>query len=1174
MSRPSLASRAAILATALAAALAAGVGTAPARQAGLGPAPAPDPGETPPIAFRHLGTSDGLSNSAVLSVTQDALGFIWIGTADGLDRYDGEVVRPFRHDGSDESLTSNVVQALAPGRGGAVWVGTAAGLDRYDPATERFESVESLAGRDVLKLLADTTGGVWVGTANGLVRVSPTGEALSAYRHDAGDARTLPDDAVSALALDGDRLWVGTADGLAYLEVASGDVERVRSDSLGVINVSSVARSAGGGVLMGTFGGGLFRYRPDAGFDRISVGGDVLGDVVSSVHEDADGAIWVGTIGGGLRRAQPGAAGVDVYVNETDSPTSLVDDQVSALWEDRQGVMWVATYGGLDRFDRARGSVERIRHDPEDASSLASDEVMAVLAAADGTLYVGTGRSLDVSTDGETFTHLRLPPNTRSNTVHGATALLQDRAGAVWVGTDGNGLFRLDGTTFNRVDPIVGSSGDQMVITSIFEDRSGMLWIGTVNNGLFLYDMASNKAVNYSAADGLESNRIESVAQSLDGSVWVGTDNGLCRVDRAGDEGEFTCISASSGSRDLRNGYIQSILTRSDGSLWIGTRAGLHRLNTGAIPDGCQHVGRSEGLPGESVYGILEDQSGTLWLSTNGGLVQFEPVTGTITRQLALGSSADRSLGAAIGLDRAGRVYVGGTAGLLSFDPENLAALNPNPPQVVLTDVSVEGQDVVPGPDAPLHVAAPVADELNIDYDQTVVTFEYAGLHFSDPTQNRYRYRLDGFDDDWREAGDGGARREVTYTNLDPGSYVFEVEASNADGVWSEAPARIEVHVRPPWWRTLWAYLGFAALAVFGLVRADRWQRARLLREERERAERRETELRAATAEAERRKVEAEADALKAQAERQTAELDRAREAQEANAKLAAANERLEASIADLHSAQGQLVQAEKLASLGQLTAGIAHEIKNPLNFVNNFAELSVELADELDEELQQHADQSVASIRGDLEPLLADLKENARRIHEHGQRADRIVRAMLLHSRGGTDEKARVNVNAFVEEYANLAYHGAKANEADFQVVLERDLGAETGEADVVPQELGRVLINLLTNAFYAVQKQSTSGETSYAPTVTVRTRREGANVQIEVEDNGTGISEEVQRRIFEPFFTTKPTGEGTGLGLSLAHDIVTGVHGGEMDMKSDVGEGTTFRIAIPAAPSPVEPS
>ncbi|HEX8385156.1 MAG TPA: ATP-binding protein, partial [Rubricoccaceae bacterium] len=259
-------------------------------------------------------------------------------------------------------------------------------------------------------------------------------------------------------------------------------------------------------------------------------------------------------------------------------------------------------------------------------------------------------------------------------------------------------------------------------------------------------------------------------------------------------------------------------------------------------------------------------------------------------------------------------------------------------------------------------------------------------------------------------------------------------------------------------------------------------------------------------------------------------------------------------------------VQSEKLASLGQLTAGIAHEIKNPLNFVNNFADLSVDLAAELQGELEAGGARPVADLLPDLVPLLDDLRDNARRIHEHGQRADRIVRAMLLHSRGGQTEHARVDVNRFVEEYANLAYHGARANDPDLNVALVRDFDSGTGEADVVPQELGRVLINLLTNAFHAVNERRRAGEPGYEPTVTLRTRRDGVSVVVGLDDNGPGIPEAVLQRIFEPFFTTKPTGEGTGLGLSLAHDIIAQVHGGTLDVESEVGVGTRFTIRIPA--------
>ena len=1134
----------------------AAVGTAPARQLD-----GSDPADAPPVTFRHLTTEDGLANGSVLAIAQDALGFLWVGTADGLTRYDGATMRAFRQEETAEGLGSSVVQALAAGDGGAMWVGTAAGLDRYDPATERFVRVEGLPASEVLALHADGEGGAWVGTTGGAARVSPEGEVTASYGAGASAGA-----AVAAFAETDGALWLGTDQGLARLDPGAGRIEPVRADTLAQLNVSSLAPSATGDLLVGTLGAGLLRYRPGAGFSRVELAGGVLGDIVAAVYEDADASIWVGTIGAGLLRIRPGGAAPDVFVHRDDNPASLADDQVSALMEDRQGLLWVGTYDGLDRFDRSRGAVTRLRHDPQDRATLASDDVNAILAGSGGTLYIGTDVSVDRTTDGERFEHTRI---TTSGTAiaHGATALLEDRAGVVWVGTDGYGLHRLDGDELVKRAGVMGATQgnrrNEASITTLLEGRDGRLWIGTVSDGLVLYDRADDRAVHYRAADGLASDHVESLAEDARGTVWVGTVAGLCRVDAAAGAGAFTCFAPGEGERGLRGGTVQALWSGDDGALWAGTREGLHRLDTRDVDAGFTFIGPDEGLPGANVLGLIEDADGMLWASTNGGLAQVEPVTRTVSKRIA--PRAGATLGGALARDAEGRILVGGTAGLLAFDPDQLASLNPNPPQVVLTNVEVDGEPVVPGPDAELEAAAPVADRLQLGPDASVVTFEYAGLHFSEPAQNRYRYRLDGFDDDWREAGDAGARREVTYTNLDAGRYTFEVEASNADGVWSEAAASLDVVVRPPWWRTLWAYLAFGALAAVGLWRADAWQRARLLREERDRAERREAELRAATAEAERRKVEAEADVLKAEAERQSAELERAREAQEANAKLAAANTRLESSLSDLQAAQAQLVQAEKLASLGQLTAGIAHEIKNPLNFVNNFADLSVDLAAELTDELHGNPDQPVSALLGELDPILEDLRENARRIHEHGQRADRIVRAMLLHSRGGSDEKARVNLNAFVEEYANLAYHGAKANDADFQVTLDRQLDAEAGEAEVVPQEMGRVLINLLTNAFYAVQKRSRDRTSD--PRVTVRTRREDATVVVEIEDNGTGMTEETQRRIFEPFFTTKPTGQGTGLGLSLAHDIVVGVHGGDLMVTSAPGEGTTFTITLPGA-------
>ena len=1136
-------------------------------QAGDAPALRPTSAPSDEVVFQHLTVDGGLSNAAVYAVTQDSLGFVWIGTADGLDRYDGLEVEAYRHQADDPAtLSSNVVQALAPGPGADVWVGTATGLDRYDAETDRVERVGSLEGRDVLSVAA-RGGGAWVGTTEGLFALEPDGTARA--------VGGLPDPNVRALypAPDG-VLWAATGGGLA--RVAGGAVRAFRPDSSGLFDVMSVAPRSDGSLLVGTSGEGLFAFRPradSAAWRPLDLGPGTLTRVVSSAIEDAQGGVWAGTIGGGLLRVRSGDA--VAYTADDGDPASLVDDGVSALFQDRQGVLWVATYGGLDRFDRARGTIRRLRHEPGRATSLASNEVLAVLPGADGALYVGTDRSLDVSMDGETFAHLDLAADTPTLDAAPVRALLRDAGGRLWAGTAGAGLFevRPDGV---RPSALLRADGvSKLSVSSLLEDRRGRMWLGTLASGLLLYDRETDTAERYAPASGREasmpSNTVQALAETADGTLWVGTQVGVCAL-RGG--GRFGCLGDAAPG--LAAASVMALHATDDGSLWIGTRTGFfHRA-----PDGqtTAYTEANSDLPGDLVTAITEDADGYLWLSTSRGLARFEPVTQTFSDRLLGSDALGRSLGGAAARSADGVLYLGGSGGLLVFEPEQLAASNPNPPQIALTDILVDGQPLAPG--AGVREAVPVAEAVALSHDQDVVTFRYAGLHFSQPEQNRYRHRLIGFEDDWRESG---RTREATYTNLSPGDYRFLVQAASADGVWSDASAGVVVEVSPPWWRTLWAMLGFGVLAVVGLVRADGWNRARLLRDERARAEKRETELRAETAEAEARKAEAEAErrraqakALRAENERAAAEIERTRDVEAANAKLAASNARLEASLAELHAAQNQLVQSEKLASLGQLTAGIAHEIKNPLNFVNNFAGLSVELAQELEEELSAAGDRPASQVLQDVGDLLSDLKDNANRIAEHGGRADRIVKAMLLHSRGGSGERARVDVNRYVEEYANLAFHGARANDQDFQVDLVQDLGDDVGEADLVPQDLGRVLLNLLGNAFYAVGKRRAAEGPGFTSRVTLRTRclpADGAlpdRVRIEVEDNGIGMDPATRERIFEPFFTTKPTGEGTGLGLSLAHDIVTQLHAGTLSVESEKGVGTTFCLEIPAVAPP----
>jgi two-component system NtrC family sensor kinase len=280
----------------------------------------------------------------------------------------------------------------------------------------------------------------------------------------------------------------------------------------------------------------------------------------------------------------------------------------------------------------------------------------------------------------------------------------------------------------------------------------------------------------------------------------------------------------------------------------------------------------------------------------------------------------------------------------------------------------------------------------------------------------------------------------------------------------------------------------------------------------------------------------------------------------ERTAALTQQAEELRNALTELRSTQEQLIQAEKMASLGELTAGIAHEIQNPLNFVNNFSEVSAELLEELADE------QASPTPDAELEAeLLVDLKQNLQKITHHGQRAASIVRGMLEHSRASTGERQLTDLNALADEYLRLAYHGLRAKDKSFNATLKTDFAAVLPLVEAVSQDIGRVLLNLFTNAFYAVRQRQLAGEPGYAPTVSVCTERVGDEVAVRVKDNGIGIPEAVKSKIFQPFFTTKPTGDGTGLGLSLAHDIIVKTHGGTLTVKSQEGEGTEFCVTLP---------
>ena len=364
---------------------------------------------------------------------------------------------------------------------------------------------------------------------------------------------------------------------------------------------------------------------------------------------------------------------------------------------------------------------------------------------------------------------------------------------------------------------------------------------------------------------------------------------------------------------------------------------------------------------------------------------------------------------------------------------------------------------------------------------------------------------LENYDDTWQRYG---AEHRAYYFNLPPGNYTFHIKAFTDDGGLSDKSIRIVIS--PPWWKTWWAYM-LLGLSIIGAVWGFIHYRSKKLR--------RENRL------------------LEEKVTRRTNQLNQ--------------------SLKELKSTQAQLIQSEKMASLGELTAGIAHEIQNPLNFVNNFSEINKELLVEMKVEMDNgHIDEA--------KKMAGNIIENEEKIIHHGKRADGIVKGMLQHSRASTGQKEPTDINALADEYLRLSYHGLRAKDKSFNTILETDFDPTIGRINIIPQDIGRVFLNLYNNAFYTISEKKKLEPNGYEPKVSVSTKKVGDKILIRIKDNGMGIPEKVIEKIFQPFFTTKPTGQGTGLGLSLSYDIIK-VHKGELKVDGNEGEGAEFKILIP---------
>ncbi len=814
---------------------------------------------TPDMLFTRLGSDQGLSHGAIRAIVQDADGFMWFGTEDGMDRYDGYELRHFIHHRAEPaSLPNDWVSALAKDHAGRLWVGSVGGGVVWRDETDgSFRVPRSSAGVPLLDagarvraLFVDRQDGLWIATRDGGVdRVDLDRGKTLTYRHRADDAGSLSDDSVFAIAEGvAGEIWIGGNSGLDRLDPKSGRIEhfaaRMRSAGVPVeaLKVNALCVAGDGNVWVG-LDVGLLEIDSATGVVRLLRHSDdephsLPTGRVNALLEDRDRRLWVG-LSTGLALLDRRTDQAALFSRDPTNSESLPDNNVTTLYQDRGGLLWIGTKtGGAARWN-PRSWVFGLH-----GLANVGDGVTAFTTDAAHMLWIGTFggglRAIDPQTGRENryWTGAKPPLALRDDDV---MALASDERGRIWLGTMSHGIERLDPARgeMRHFESIASDSGTLPAngIMSLLHDSHDRLWVGTYGGGLARIDLEDDHVVRYAHGrddeSGLSGDRATALAEDRNGLLWIGTDGGGLNVlDPA--SGRFVHFKHDANiANSLSGDTVYALHVDAAGQVWAGTRGGgLDRIAGDPFAKSglrFENLAESEGLPDSTVYGIESDSSGNLWVSTNRGVAVIRPAGGTIRIfRHGHGLQGDEFNFGAHYRAPDGTLYFGGANGYNAFQPERVSASDV-PPQVVLTDVVKLNQHVV-SPES-LH-------DLYLSYRDSVITLRFAALDFSGPVENRYAYQLVGFDKDWVYAGDA---RQASYTDLAGGDYVFQVKAANGDGLWNGVPLTLRIHVESPPWATAWAkalYCG-ALLIVAGFVclayrrrRERRAQYARRLEQE------------------------------------------------------------------------------------------------------------------------------------------------------------------------------------------------------------------------------------------------------------------------------------------------------------------------------------------------------
>ena len=806
------------------------------------------------LRFSYLNTEHGLSQNSVLAITQDHQGYIWIGTQEGLNRYDGHSITIFERDSFDNtSLSHNWIWSLMIDDNKELWIGTdGGGINIYDDETETFRTIRhdpkdanSISSDRTSSLFQDSSGNYWVGTVNaGLNRIDSETGKVSRYIYDQADPYSLPHNSILTIYEDKrDRLWIGTdGGGLArYDRTTDSFIRHQHSDaphSLSHNSVAAIFEDRDGWLWVGTRDGGVNRLDTETSkFQRFQHSPEdptsLSNNFVRGILQDRDGTLWIAT-DRGINEWHPSQEGFARYYSKDGDSSSLSDNRLSALYQSTDGVLWVGSFLGVNTWNFLSDAFTHYR---KEDGALGADVVTSIAESSNGDLWIGTWGGGITRIDrlaGKVSIYKKDPLDPDSLSDNRVMALYIDYNDIVWAGTRAEGLNRLDPKT-GIIEKITMPTLSSKSISAIYGDPDGTLWVGTFGAGVNRIDPQGK--VDWFQHDkndptSIGGDRVLAITRDSSGELWIGTERG--GVNRFVEDTEkFVRYRHNPANPDsISSNAAWEVYETSDGSLWVATMSdGLNQWlpeDRAAGREVFNKWSKADGLRSNTVYGLLEDDSGNLWVSTNGGISRLNYKTREIRhydrRNGLIGD--EYNLGARA-RSRTGQLLFGGSEGVVAFIPGQIRRSEAIPP------ISLSGYSPFKRL-AVRHSGTSDTEPVVLKYTDNYVAFEFVALDYTSPDKNDYRYKLEGFDEDWLNPG---RQRRITYANLAPGKYLFRVKAANNDGMWNDVGAAMAVLIEPPPWRTREAYALYLFLFTIMLALLLRLFRTQRAAEQRQREE-------------------------------------------------------------------------------------------------------------------------------------------------------------------------------------------------------------------------------------------------------------------------------------------------------------------------------------------------